>query len=365
MNEQFPNVPPSVPPVIDSSQVRSNETTAIKCHACGGSVSYSPENQDLMCDSCGNHQPLDHTPVPVVENDYLQYANSQDHLKPTAPVIANVHCKSCGAETTFPENATAFKCAFCGTPIVVQNSTERRSWQPEYILPFQIGKRKSRESFLKWIDDLWFAPNDLKAMLRLDAETKGMFLPYWTFDSNTFTFYTGKRGDGSGKKIRWSTRSGTVEMFFDDVMIPASSTLPKKIAKAFKNWDIQNYVAYDEQFILGFQMQLYQRDFVECYPEAKEDMKRMIESEVRRAIGGDHQVITSLNIDYQNVKFKHILLPLWISAFKYNNKNYIFAVNGRTGEVAGERPWSAWKIFFASVLAIAAIVGLWYFAENF
>ena len=50
--------------------------------------------------------------------------------------------------------------------------------------------------------------------------------------------------------------------------------------------------------------------------------------------------------------FKHVLLPVWLAAYKYRGKTYRFVVNGRTGRVQGERPWSAIKI------ALAVIVGL-------
>jgi hypothetical protein len=85
-------------------------------------------------------------------------------------------------------------------------------------------------------------------------------------------------------------------------------------------------------------------------------MRPVIESTVRTDIGGDVQQISSLSTDYNDIKFKHILLPLWISAYRYNEKVYRFTVNARTGEVQGERPYSAWKIFFF-VLTILAVIG--------
>jgi len=65
------------------------------------------------------------------------------------------------------------------------------------------------------------------------------------------------------------------------------------------------------------------------------------------------------------VTFKHILLPVWLAAYKYNGKTYRFVVNGQTGRVQGERPWSAIKIAIAVVLGaiVAAAVGYVY-AQN-
>jgi hypothetical protein len=50
---------------------------------------------------------------------------------------------------------------------------------------------------------------------------------------------------------------------------------------------------------------------------------------------------------------------VWISAYQFNGKRYNVVVNGQTGEVEGDRPYSVWKIGFA-VLAVLLVVGLIY-----
>ena len=56
---------------------------------------------------------------------------------------------------------------------------------------------------------------------------------------------------------------------------------------------------------------------------------------------------------------KHVLLPVWLAAYKYRGKTYRFVVNGQTGRVQGERPYSAFKITVALIigLIIAGIAG--------
>jgi hypothetical protein len=66
-----------------------------------------------------------------------------------------------------------------------------------------------------------------------------------------------------------------------------------------------------------------------------------------------------VNTVVNDVTFKHILLPVWLAAYKYRGQTYRFVVNGRTGRVQGERPYSVWKIGFAVVvgLILALIAG--------
>ena len=89
-------------------------------------------------------------------------------------------------------------------------------------------------------------------------------------------------------------------------------------------------------------------------------MAAQIAMDVRRDIGGDEQRIDQINTAHSAETFKHILLPIWMAAYKYNGKTFRFVVNGQTGKVQGERPWSAWKIAFAVVLAAIVIGGVVY-----
>ncbi|HRA24683.1 MAG TPA: hypothetical protein PLK52_14030, partial [Usitatibacteraceae bacterium] len=73
----------------------------------------------------------------------------------------------------------------------------------------------------------------------------------------------------------------------------------------------------------------------------------------RRDIGGDQQRIHSVSTRYSGVKFKHVLLPVWISAYRYRDKAYRFLINGQTGEVSGESPKSWWKI---AAIALGALI---------
>ena len=58
--------------------------------------------------------------------------------------------------------------------------------------------------------------------------------------------------------------------------------------------------------------------------------------------------------------YKYLLLPTWSLAYRYNDKTYHVVVNGATGEVQGERPWSVAKIAAAVLGAAAAIGGALY-----
>jgi DNA-directed RNA polymerase subunit RPC12/RpoP len=327
----------------------------------------------LHCEHCGSDVPLDLTPADVRENDFLEWSQHPELQQKTETVVAEVTCGQCGARTTFPENVTSFACAFCGTPIVLKESVQRRAWKPEYLLPFKIGKKVCNERFKKWASSRWFAPNGFAKQLTAEERMKGVYLPYWTYDADTQTVYNGERGVSrqvsrivNGKSVSqtvtdWYPVSGRLKHQFDDVIVPASDSMPPDLANVLTNWDRNNYVAYSEQFVKGFLTELYKKDFKECYPSAKNQMEAYISSAIRSEIGGSQQRIHRQETAYANVKFKLILLPVWLSAYRYKTKSYLFTINGRTGQVFGQRPWSIPKIA-ALVIVIVAIL-LYLFAR--
>jgi hypothetical protein len=182
--------------------------------------------------------------------------------------------------------------------------------------------------------------------------------------TETYTDSQGKSQTRSVQKTRWSGASGTVRNNFDDVLVCASHSLPEKLVHALEPWDLPALAGYDDRYLSGFVTESYQLGLKEGFDSAKQMMAPTIRQTICSDIGGDVQQVTTQSSDYDNIKFKHILLPLWISAYRYNDKVYRFMINARTGEVQGERPWSTAKIVLLVLTCIAVGVGIWYFATR-
>ncbi len=140
----------------------------------------------------------------------------------------------------------------------------------------------------------------------------------------------------------------------------ASTSLPQRLGNDLTPWDLAALEPYAPDYLAGFQAEGYTVALADANQSARATMARVIEGDVRRDIGGDEQRINSVDTDYRDETFKHILLPVWMAAYKYNGKSYRFLVNGQTGEVQGERPYSIWKIAFAVALVVTIIVGAVY-----
>ena len=143
-----------------------------------------------------------------------------------------------------------------------------------------------------------------------------------------------------------------VARFFDDVLVLGSRSLPKKYTDALEPWDLSAMEPYQPEYLAGFRAEGYQVELEDAFKEARVYMDRVIHRDVKLDIGGDDQRVGSVDTQIGTLTFKHVLLPVWMAAYKYRGKTYRFVVNGRTGRVQGERPYSAMKI------AIAVVIGL-------
>lgn len=358
----------------DENQVLDQK---ISCEKCGADVEFKPGSTALTCPYCDHEMKFEVAEAHIEEIDFHSFLREKADQE-EAMEIVTVRCAGCGADTSLDPNVTSDTCPYCGTSLVVTNRHTQKVITPKSLLPFHIDQKAAFASFRQWLQKLWFAPDDLKRFAASESKLKGMYMPYWTFDADTNSHYRGQRGEDyyvsetyttteNGKtvtktrrvrKTRWYNVSGRVFLSFDDVLVLASNSLPRKYADALEPWDLVNLTPYDPKFLRGFRTETYQVSLEEGFDFAKNAMDTTIRAAVRRDIGGDHQRINWLQTQHHNITFKHILLPVWISAYRYREKVYNFMINARTGEVQGERPWSWIKISLAvlSVLITIAIL---------
>ncbi len=363
---------------VEATNVISDE---LACSGCGAILKFKPGTHHLVCEYCGaqNEIPRPEASGKFEEirlDEFLEISFQQEEKIQ----VTTVKCDSCGASSTLDPKISSDKCPFCASIIVIKTGTTASLHKPQYVLPFGIDDQKANENFKRWLKGLWFAPGDVKHYADNANRLTGMYLPFWTFDCSTDSNYTGQRGENytvsesytaheNGKavnrtrqvtKTRWYPASGRIKNSFDDILIEATRSLRKDKLRSLEPWDLKNLVTYNDRYLSGFRTETYSVDVKSGYSEAKMVMDPVIQSSIRNDIGGDQQMIHFVNTTYHDPTFKHILLPVWLSAYRYNNKVYQFIINARTGEVQGERPYSAVKIGLTIFFGIVAAIILYF-----
>lgn len=352
------------------------------CEKCGAAVLYKPGSTLLHCEYCGHDTPIKLTQGRVLELDLVHHL-SLVHNRFEVDEDASVHCDSCGATFTVPALEDSKECPFCGSRHVVEGTRDSRI-PPNGILPFAIESNFARGKVGEWLGSRFWAPNNLKALALKEGKLRGVYLPFWTFDSFTITDYTGLRGtyyyvtvnytttengrtvtrSRQERRIRWSPAAGRVEVPFDDVLVQATSVIPPQISERLQTWDLPNAVPPQSEYLVGYQSLRYDMNLEQGLAVGRERMQPGIDQAIRWDIGGDAQQILTKNTQYLNNTFKLLQLPVWVGGYRYRNKPYRFVVNGRTGEVQGEAPVSFWKVFFAVLLGLLIVGAIVYFSEQ-
>ncbi|WP_034327917.1 hypothetical protein [Alkaliphilus transvaalensis] len=362
---------------IDSYEAGNDKTVSntdtFPCSSCGGGMVFNPEKQALECHYCGSIISIEGTSEDIKEHDFA----SGEALCSTdwGRVVRVIHCNHCGAETVLESNNTVQHCAFCDSSHI-SNIDEQPGIRPESLVPFKVTANQAKEQFSKWLKKKFFAPKDLKSHHHID-HLSGVYIPYWTYDAQTNSVYRGEKGTyyyvnetvyvtKNGKRVaqnkrvrktRWSFTSGVYNEFFDDELVPASKQVDALVEK-LATFNLKDLVSYRPEYFSGFIAEKYSIGLKEGWTKAKEAIKSKIRSGVIRKINGDTVRNLHISTSYDQITYKHILLPIWISAYTYKGKTYQFLINGQTGEVQGKAPYDKLKVTITilSIIAVIAVI---------
>lgn len=345
------------------------------CQNCGAKLHFDAGSQSMKCPYCGAAQAVPQQQlhpaagggreIPIEEG--LRMA-----VRGYGTQVTQVSCNDCGATVNVAPGEQTAKCAFCGSHKVLSQEAASNAIRPESLVPFKIDKAGANKKFEEWLGELWFRPNDLRQMAKLQ-EMGGVYIPFWTFDAWVQSNWTADAGyyyyetewytDANGnqqtrqvQRTRWEPAAGWRRDFFDDTLVCASKGLPSELVEKFQTFDTKQLMPYSPEFLAGWRAELYAVDLMPAWGTAQTSMANVQQGRCSGDVPGDTHRNLSVNNQFSNVTFKHVLLPIWIAAYRYKDKPYQFLVNGQTGEVVGKAPWSFWKIFLF-VLAILTVIG--------
>ncbi|MEO1997255.1 MAG: hypothetical protein ABGZ17_18450 [Planctomycetaceae bacterium] len=375
------------PPLFDpeSNGSTSEAGTAIDagrgrtfpCDGCGADFEFHIDEQNLKCPFCGHEKEITFSDDDaVVEQDFRAILHKRAEQRgSSAPTRGSsdeetneVRCDSCGGTVVFVGPLTSSECPYCGSPLQRDKVHSAGQRIPvDGVLPFLVVRERAQAHLAQWVQSRWFAPG---AFLQRGVEGRfnGVYLPYWTYDSLTCNRYSGQRGEyyyvtvKTGKnrtrqrRTRWYPASGRFQRFFDDVLVLAARGMNRKLLNKLEPWPLGRCQPFTQQLLAGYLARTYEVELSDGFQDARKRIDHALRSDVQRRIGGDTQRISSIDTRHDAITFKHLLLPVWLLAYRYNQKTYQVVVNAGTGEIQGQRPYS-WAKILLTTLAVAAIVG--------
>ena len=359
---------------MSAEPVTQAKARKFPCEGCGADLRWEPGVTALKCPWCGTVKQvvapsgkIDEKPV-----DAALRAPRDLGWGAERKVIA---CKRCGAHTTFEPHVSASACAFCGTTAVVEAPPHAPVVRPEGLLPFAVPRETATGYFRHWLSGLWLRPNDLKRASRLSS-MQGVYIPFWTFDAVTHSHWTAEAGyyyyvnvqvrengrmvTRRERRVRWEPAAGDLELFFDDVPVPASRGIDAALARNIEPFPTAELTPYEPSYLSGFLAEENAVDLPEALESAKDRMRDDIRTACANEVPGDTQRNLQVQTAFSGLAYKNALLPIWIAAYDYHGKPYRYVVNGVTGKCTGTAPWSWVKItlLVLTILVILLVLGI-------
>jgi len=358
---------------IQQEGKKLKEVIDLPCPSCGSQLNYSAEKKKINCNHCGYLEGVNPSNDQVIEQTLSDSIEELADFVPENIDKAVYHCDNCGSHIMVEPERVKFRCGFCGSNKVNIEAYEHRYIKPVGIIPFYISLGQAKDSFNKWIRQGWFHPNKLKHAATIE-NLHGVYLPFWTYDADSQSTWSGEAGYHYNEsvqvrvngrmqtqhvqKIRWQYRSGTLSHFFDDILVVAANGIPQNMVERILPFQLGEVVNFDPRLMIGWEAEIYDTEVDEGYKRAEVIMDHKIRNMCSAQLGGDTQRNLHVNSSKTGKTFKHIVLPLWVCTYIYQNKVQRFLINGQTGRIYGQKPLSWVKIGFCIFLFIVFIAAI-------
>lgn len=321
------------------------------CPCCGGSVKFDSGIQKMKCPYCENVYEVE--TLEAYAEDLKQDGTDDSEWDQTEQVfdgeeqgdIKVYRCNYCGGEIMADLTTSATTCPYCDNPVVVLSSLKGQ-WKPEYVIPFKLDKKRAVSEFKKHLLHKHFLPKPFKSIEHFE-EIKGVYVPFWLFDSDikanirfkatkVRTWHSGNY-DYTETSYYSVVRGG--RMAFEKIAVDGSSQMPDDLMESIEPFDFKEAVPFNTGYLAGYVADKYDVDDHKSVTRVNNRILHSVDNAFKSDVRGYSSVKKEGgNIDYNTAKAVYALYPVWILTTRYEDKNYIFAMNGQTGKFVGDLP---------------------------
>ena len=340
-----------------------------KCPNCGGTIKFNSSTQQLQCESCDsifNEEQLSES------NALLESAKKESsydwHPSGTNDVLTGANsynCKSCGAQIIADETTAASSCPYCGSTVVLAEQLSGVN-KPDFVIPFKLDKKAAQGALKRFYKGKWLLPSIFMKESRLN-EIKSIYVPFWLFDGGAqadiifdaikTTYRSDSKYDYTEDNHYKAYRSGSLD--FLNVPVDGSSKMDDAYMEGLEPYNYAELTPFNPAYLSGYLADKYDIDATASFARANERINSSIVTSLSATVTG-YSSVKPLNTCVQTLNgcYKYALLPVWLLTNKFNNKNYLYAINGQTGKVCGELPVDNKKLWALSCAVGAVVLAL-------
>jgi len=337
----------------------------LKCLTCGGDLKFNPTLQKFKCEWCdaefAEKDLGDGSSEASSVSEAIQSVESMDN-----PDIKVYRCSYCGAEVVTDAVTAATFCVYCQRPVTV-GSQLSGEFKPSKLIPFKNTKDEALSAFKNYLKGKRFLPNAYKDDQNIE-KLSGLYIPFWLYNGDV-----GFEVRGEGDIVTTSEKNGVQEtkteiygiaregvIKIKRIPVDASSKTPDDVMDSIEPFDFSQLTNFSTNYLSGFLAERYDEDSTKSYERAKVRFEGSAENTVKKSLDKYSEVrrkVDKKRVD--NVKSIYALLPIWILYSQFQNKKYIYAMNGQTGKITGDLPVDGGKIagYSLVVYIISCLIG--------
>lgn len=347
----------------------ATQITNYQCPSCTGPLQFSAATGKLECEYCGSGYSVEE-----IEALYAAKNEKAEAAAETAAAAENWNaesirayvCPSCGAELLCEVTTAATACPYCGNPTVVPGQFADAK-KPDYVIPFQVEKESAVAALKRHYRGKPLLPGKFAQESHLE-EVKGIYVPFWLFDGEaraSVSFSATRSRVHTTPKERITTtehydvqRSGNV--IFEKVPVDASTKMPDGHMDAIEPYDYEKLEPFSMAYLPGFLADKYDVEAEESAQRAWERCRNSAVDSMEETVTGYSTCsVRDSDVQIRQTGVRYALLPVWLLSTRWQDKNYLFAMNGQTGKLIGDLPVSKGRLalWFAGLFAVFAAIG--------
>ena len=351
----------------------ASEVMNYQCPACGGPLKFL--DGSLKCEYCESVFSVQEMEKARAED--LQQAAEQkhkdDHIETSgefspeeASHLRAYNCPSCSAQLICDENTAATCCPYCGNPTVVPANVSG-ALKPDYIIPFKVDKKAAVDALTKFYTGKKLLPANFSEKNHIE-EIQGVYVPFWLYDCTLAgqaqyqaqNVRSWRQGDYRITETSHFLVARGGKLRFERIPVDASKKMPDAHMDAIEPYDYKDLVPFATSYLPGYLADRYDVEAKDAAVRARGRAQDSMENALAKTVT-QYAMVTKTGSRFQveSQQVKYALMPVWLLSTKWNDQNFLFAMNGQTGKLIGDLPVSGskyWGWFFKIFLPLAAII---------
>jgi DNA-directed RNA polymerase subunit RPC12/RpoP len=324
-----------------------------QCPQCGGHITFEVDEQSLTCQYCGYQEDIQHLISSEKDEKTLDFTLPTERGHQWAQSRTLLACQQCGADSLWPEGQKTLNCPYCGSGQLITSQETQALIEPQGIGLFEISAEETRSHLNEWLGKGWFTPDQLASSIQ-SVDLRAAYYPFWTFDGTLELHWQCEVNEGNHDHPHWVSQKGNEYEMFDDLLIAGNQSLEQTDIDHLTPFFLDDLLAFRPEYLAGWPGLTYNIPLAKASLAAREKIVRLVRKELPRRVLPHKQKrnLTTGTVNWLNLTYKHVLLPLWTGTYRYQGQTYRVMLNGQTGKVTGEKPQDRFKktLFILSVL---------------